>query len=112
MLYLDSSNVKIIRTVVALGGKHCPLVQSQSCCCLQQNFTQPFSGQFNIPNIFINDFYYFSVLCIVPLYDSICTCITLSLRNVGFGVNMFWCKIGAMVAPQIFFLVGLKLSLL
>ena len=84
MLYLDSSNVKNIRTVAALGGKHSPLVQSQSCCCLQENFTQPFSGQFNIPNIFINDFYYFSVLCIVPLYDSICTCITLSLRECWF----------------------------
>ena len=33
------------------------------------------------------------------------------LRNIGFGVNMFWSRVGAMIAPQIFFL-GYKTSTL
>ncbi|XP_046855984.1 solute carrier family 22 member 8-like [Xenia sp. Carnegie-2017] len=32
------------------------------------------------------------------------------LRNIGFGVAMFWCRLGAMVAPQLFF-VGKKTSI-
>ena len=30
----------------------------------------------------------------------------LHYRNVGFGVNVFWSRVGAMIAPQIFFLVS------
>ncbi|XP_046856033.1 solute carrier family 22 member 8-like isoform X3 [Xenia sp. Carnegie-2017] len=32
------------------------------------------------------------------------------LRNIGFGVAMFWCRLGAMAAPQLFF-VGKKTSI-